>query len=95
MRDQKVALVTGVSPGIGRAAALLLSSRGFRVSGTVRHLSDSDTRTGNLEFIPLDVRDEESVEECAQSVLDQARKIDVVVNNAGYTLVGALEETSI
>ncbi len=59
MCDQKVALVTGVSSGIGRAVALLLSSRGFRVFGTVRHLSDSDTPARNLEFIPLDVRDEE------------------------------------
>ena len=95
MRDQKVALVAGVSSGIGRAVALLLSSRGFRVFGTVRHLSPSDRRSGNLDFIPLDVRDEESVEACVRSVLDQARKIDVVVNNAGYTLVGSLEETSI
>src|SRR5260370_41640152 len=81
MRDQKVALVTGVSSGIGRAIALLLSSRGFRVFGTVRHLSDSDTRTGDLEFIQLDVRDGASVDVCVQSVLGQARKIDVLANN--------------
>jgi short-subunit dehydrogenase len=95
MSDQKVALVTGVSSGIGRAVALLLSSRGFRVFGTVRRLSGSDTSTGNLELIQLDVRDERSVEACAQSVLDRANRIDVVVNNAGHTLVGAQEETGI
>jgi NAD(P)-dependent dehydrogenase (short-subunit alcohol dehydrogenase family) len=93
--DQKVALVTGVSSGIGRAIALLLSSRGFHVFGTARHPADSDSPTSNLELIEADVRDEESVKACVQSVLHHTGRIDVVINNAGYTLVGALEETSI
>ena len=95
MRDQKVAMVTGVSSGIGRAVALLLSSRGFRVFGTVRHWNDSETEDRVVELIQLDVRDAESVAACVEAALDRAGQIDVVVNNAGYTLVGALEETSI
>src|SRR5260370_26206347 len=95
MRDQKVALVTGVSSGIGQAVALHLSSRGFLVFGTVRRLSNSDTPAGNLELIRLDIRDEESVKAGVQSVLDQAARIDLVVNNADHTLLGAHEETSI
>jgi short-subunit dehydrogenase len=48
-----------------------------------------------VELVRLDVRDEESVRSCLRAVLDQARRIDALVNNAGYTLVGSLEETSI
>ena len=57
---EKVALVTGVSSGIGRATATLLSSRGFRVFGTMRNPSDTSTWLGDVELVRLDVRDEES-----------------------------------
>ena len=95
MAEGKVALVTGVSSGIGRSIALLLASHGFHVFGTVRRLDDLDSSTSNLEFIQLDVRDDESVNAGVKSVLGRAGRIDVVVNNAGHTLVGAQEETSI
>lgn len=48
-----------------------------------------------MELVPLDVRDEGSVRSCLRTVLDQAGRIDALVNNAGYALVGSLEETSI
>jgi len=48
-----------------------------------------------VELVRLDVRDEESVRSCLRTVLDQAGRIDALVNNAGYTLIGSLEETSI
>jgi NADP-dependent 3-hydroxy acid dehydrogenase YdfG len=95
MNERKVALVTGVSSGIGRCIALLLASHGFHVFGTVRRLDDLDSSTSNLEFIQLEVRADESVKACVKSVLGRAGRIDVVVNNAGHTLVGAQEETSI
>jgi NAD(P)-dependent dehydrogenase (short-subunit alcohol dehydrogenase family) len=95
MNDKKVALVTGVSSGIGQATAALLARRGFRVFGTMRKPSETDGRFPYVEVVRLDVRDEESVRACTQRVLDQAGRIDALVNNAGYTLVGSLEETSI
>jgi NAD(P)-dependent dehydrogenase (short-subunit alcohol dehydrogenase family) len=95
MTGEKVALVTGVSSGIGRATATLLSERGFRVFGTMRRPSQTNGPLRNVEVVRLDVGDEESVRSCVRSVLDQAGRIDALVNNAGYTLIGALEETSL
>ncbi len=95
MSERKVALVTGISSGIGRATASLLSDRGFRNFGTVRETSKVSGLPPDLEMVRLDVREEESVRSCVRTVLDQAGRIDAIVNNAGYTFVGSLEETNI
>ena len=94
MSRKNTALVTGVSSGIGRATAELLSQRGFRVFGTMRRPGESDEGLGSVEIIPLDVRNEDSVRSCVRSVLERAGGIDALVNNAGYTLIGSSEETS-
>ncbi|MCI0422668.1 MAG: oxidoreductase [Acidobacteria bacterium] len=95
MIQKKVALVTGVSSGIGRATATLLLDRGFRTFGTLREMNRASEFSTSLELVRLDVREEESVRSCVQAVLDQAGRIDLLVNNAGCALVGSLEETSI
>lgn len=95
MSDEKIALVTGVSSGIGRTTAILLSERGFRVFGTMRRPAASNASLGNVEVVQLDVREDESVHSCVQEVLKKAGRIDGLVNNAGYALTGSLEETSI
>ncbi len=89
---QKVALITGVSSGIGRVAAARLAAGGFRTFGTVR--ADSPPQP-NVELVRLDVRDPRSVEECVATVVERAGRIDVLVNNAGGALTGAAEETTI
>lgn len=91
----KVALVTGVSSGIGRATAILLSDNGFQVFGTKRNPRGTDEELNGVTILPLDVRDGASVDVCVQTVLDSAGRVDALVNNAGSTLVGSLEETSI
>jgi short-subunit dehydrogenase len=86
-------LVTGASSGIGQATAQLLAGHGFNVFGTAR--KPQAARSGNVTMVPLDVRSDDSVKSCVQLVLSQAGRIDVLVNNAGYSLTGAAEETSV
>ena len=94
MNGERVALVTGCSSGIGRATAMLLSERGFRVFGTTRKPPAQKEPLGKIDMVQLDVRDNESVRSCVQRVIGEAGRIDALVNNAGVGLVGALEETS-
>jgi len=89
-----VAIVTGVSSGIGRATAELLAQRGFRVFGTVRRTS-AITAVPGIDLAQLDVRDDHAAAELVEHVLARAGRIDVLVNNAGYAVAGSAEETSI
>jgi NAD(P)-dependent dehydrogenase (short-subunit alcohol dehydrogenase family) len=91
---RRVVLVTGASSGIGRATAELLACRGHQVFGGVRAAATTRPLAG-AELVPLDVRDEDSVKACVDEVRSRAGRIDVLINNAGINLVGAVEETSI
>lgn len=92
MASQKVALVTGVSSGIGEATARVLARNGYRVFGTVRS-SDGAVPDG-VERVVLDVRDEASIAAGVESVISRAGRIDALVNNAGVNILGAIEETN-
>lgn len=89
----KVALVTGISSGIGKATASALSRAGYRTFGTVR--TESTEATPGVEVVRLDVRNSADVKAGIDSVLDRVGRIDVLVNNAGTSLLGAFEETSL
>jgi NAD(P)-dependent dehydrogenase (short-subunit alcohol dehydrogenase family) len=91
MKEQ-VVLVTGASRGIGTAIAEKFAQHGYRVFGTTRKSSSGGTAGSALR---LDVRDEVSVEECVKSVLAQAGRIDFLINNAGVSIYGAIEELSL
>jgi NAD(P)-dependent dehydrogenase (short-subunit alcohol dehydrogenase family) len=93
METQPVVLITGASPGIGQAAAELFAAHGFTVFGTSR--TPANRATHSYVMLPLDVRLDESVDAAVRTVLDQAGRIDVLVNNAGYLQSGAIEENSI
>lgn len=94
MSNSKVVVVTGVSSGIGRAAATKFAKQGCRVFGTVRNTAKAQA-ISDVTLIEMDIRDEASIERGIQTVIAQAKRIDVLVNCAGVTLLGATEETSI
>ncbi len=101
MTSQKVAIVTGSSSGIGYETALVLARNGFRTYATMRNLEKataiSDTAKREklpLHTIKLDVTDEKSVNDAIKTIKSDAGRIDVLVNNAGYGLVGSLEDLS-
>lgn len=89
----KVVLVTGASRGIGLTIAETLARAGHRVFGTSRKPPQNSIK--GFEMVPLDLQDDESVRSCAAAVVERAGRIDVLVNNAGFDLFGALEETSL
>ena len=84
------ALVTGASRGIGRAIAAGLARRGLEVLGTTRNPSSvpGDQKVSGVRYVPLDLEDEESI----RSVIEQAGDIDVLINNAGGSQIGPVEE---
>ncbi|WP_044508251.1 oxidoreductase [Gordonia sp. KTR9] len=90
----RVALVTGASSGIGRAAALALIDAGFAVVGTSRNAANIESLAG-VTFLDLDVASDESVRTLVDKVIEKFGRIDVLVNNAGVGAVGAGEESSI
>ncbi len=92
--EDRVALVTGASSGIGRAVVLLLVQRGFTVYGTSRNPSSCEKVPG-VDLLPLDVRSDESVNTCVEAVSKRAGRLDILVNSAGYMLDGAIEETAL
>ncbi|WP_395364429.1 oxidoreductase [Streptomyces sp. YH02] len=89
-----VALVTGASSGIGKAAALALVEAGFEVVGTSRDTSRVTPLDG-VAFVDLDVAGDASAAAAVQQVVDRFGRIDVLVNNAGTGLMGAAEENSV
>jgi NAD(P)-dependent dehydrogenase (short-subunit alcohol dehydrogenase family) len=92
--ESKVIIITGVSSGIGRVAAAKFADRGCRVFGAVRSIEKVNPLPG-VEFVEMDVRDVDSVQHGVQRIVDRAKRIDVLVNCAGVTLLGATEETSV
>ncbi len=94
MSNQKVVLITGASSGVGQATARLLSQKDYQVFGTSRNPSNAE-QIPNVEMLVLNVRDDDSVLACVKTVSDRVGRLDVLVNNAGYILAGALEELSL
>jgi NAD(P)-dependent dehydrogenase (short-subunit alcohol dehydrogenase family) len=89
-----VAVVTGASSGIGRAAARALADAGFAVVGTSRTAATAEPLAG-VTFLDLDVSSDESVRSLVAEVIERYGRIDVLVNNAGVGALGAGEESSI
>ena len=92
--NRKIALVTGASSGIGESTAQLLAKAGYKVYGTSRREAQAGDRP--FEMLPLDVTSDESVEAAVGDVMRRSGRIDLLVNNAGFSVAPAgAEESSI
>ncbi len=98
----KVAVVTGSSSGIGFETSLLLARKGFYTYATMRNLNKSqkindvvEKENLPLKILQLDVTDDKSVKDAIRQITDESSRIDVLVNNAGYGVMGAVEDLSI
>ena len=92
-RNPRVVLITGASSGIGAACAARLAADGHRVFGTARG-AEPPAAPGGVEWLTLDVRDDASVASGVGGVIEAAGRVDVLVNNAGIGLAGAVEDTT-
>ena len=90
MEQKRCALVTGASRGIGRETALALARVGYRVTGTCRNPDKlkPEERIDGVSYVPLELMDESSVD----ALIEQMDQVDVLVNNAGASQMGPVEE---
>ena len=94
----QVALVTGASSGIGRETAIMLAEKGFQVIAAARRMDRLVELAGQVEGIrPIDVdlSDPEDLEKFCQHISGLSEPVSVLINNAGYSLRGVLEDVSI
>jgi NAD(P)-dependent dehydrogenase (short-subunit alcohol dehydrogenase family) len=98
-RGTQTVLITGATDGLGKAAAVLLAERGYRVfaagrSAEKRAQLDARARQQKLplESLEMDVCDDSSVQSAVAAVYQKAGAIDVLINNAGLVYVGAVED---
>src|SRR3954454_20637905 len=91
----KAVLITGCATGIGRATAERLASRGHTVYASARRLeSIADLEAKGCKTLALDVTDEASMSAAVKAVEEAEGAVGVLVNNAGYSLSGAVETLS-
>ena len=88
----KIAVVTGASSGIGLETATLLAENGWRVYGLSRR-GGEDSET--LRHLVCDVTDEAQVETAFRTVFEREGRLDLLVNNAGFGISGAVEDTAL
>jgi len=95
MSTQKTIFITGASAGLGKATAKLFQSRGWNVIATLRNPSNETelTQLENVTVLPLDVTNLDQIKSTVAKAIS-LHDIDVVFNNAGYGLMGALEGIS-
>lgn len=92
---KKVVLVTGASSGIGKEMALQLVREGYIVYGAARRVEKmQDIFQNGGHVLTLDITEETSMVKAVQQVMNEQGRIDVLLNNAGYAIYGAVEDTT-
>lgn len=89
----KTVVITGTSTGIGRATVELFSSKGWRIGATMRSPENEHllNHLPGVTLFQLDITDHEQVKACSKRILAEFGQVDVLVNNAGYALLGPME----
>ncbi len=91
----KIVLITGASSGIGKRTALLLAENGYVVYAGTRDPSRlNDIKNKNLYVLALDITQTESIITAIKKITQLHKKIDILINNAGYGLVSTVEEVN-
>lgn len=88
-----IVLITGSSTGIGRETALYFAQKGWKVAATMRNL-DKETelqKNPNIQLFHLDVTNNASIKKAVETIIQTFDKIDVLVNNAGFSVTGIFE----
>lgn len=86
--DNKKVLITGASKGIGKAIAKALLDLGYTVIGTSRDPENIKVKVEGLEYVKLDLNDEQSIEDCIKKI----GSVDILINNVGQSQIGPAEE---
>lgn len=98
MSEKKVWFITGTSAGIGKELAETALEKGYRVAATARKpevLQDlAEKYPDTVLTLKLDVTNKDDIAKAIEKTVEKFGRVDVVVNNAGYGLVGAIEEPS-
>lgn len=89
----KIAVVTGASSGIGLETAKVFSQNGYKVYALSRNISENTN--GNITGMRCDVTDEEAVQKVFLHIFEKEGRIDLLVNNAGFGISGAVEFTDL
>ena len=87
---QKICVITGSSSGIGRSTAKFMLQRGYTVYGISRHGGD----TKGVLSLTADVTDAQSIQAAVDEIMKNSGRIDVLINNAGFGISGAIEFTN-
>lgn len=92
----KTVLITGASSGFGKESAVLFQKKGWNVIATMRSPNEEQelTRLQNVLIVRLDVQDTDSIHLAVKAGVDRFQKIDVLVNNAGYAVLGVFESAT-
>lgn len=91
--NQKVAVVTGASSGLGQEVARQLAEEGAKVFALARNIDKTDLPASVVK-VPLNIRDLQSIDNAFAAIDAQTKRIDILVNCAGRGLVKGLEDTS-
>lgn len=86
----EVVFITGASSGIGKATAVYLAKKGYRVYGSSRN--PQSVKNSEVPLVPLDLIDPESIQKAVDTIMEKEGRIDYLINNAGVGITGAVEE---